>query len=151
MREEVDFIRSVISPVVESHYPSKANHEKMSLYDLVAFAVLAHRHFEGVYKRAYGVLIEDLGLFPAVRYNKVVERLHRYEDLLLDCLNLFQQEGLRVVDSKPLETKRLVRYGRHRKRGESSLVKEGEAIGFNPLKGGSTWATRLPAARTAGT
>ncbi|MGQ9680758.1 MAG: hypothetical protein ACUVV4_08360 [Candidatus Bathyarchaeia archaeon] len=47
MTEEVGFIRSVISPVVDRHYPSKANHEKMSLYDLVAFAVLAHRHFDG--------------------------------------------------------------------------------------------------------
>lgn len=151
MREEVDFIRSVIFPVVERHYPSKANHEKMSLYDLIAFSVLAHRHFGGVYKRAYRVLIEDLSLFPAVRYNKVVERLHSYEELLLDCLGLFRLEGLRVVDSKPVETKSLVRYGRHRKRGESSVVREEEAIGFNPLKGGSTWAARLPAARTAGT
>lgn len=151
MREEVDFIRSVISPVVERHYPSKANHEKMSLYDLIAFAVLAHRHFEGVYKRAYRVLIEDLGLFPAVRYNKVVERLHRYEELLLGCLGLFELEGLRVVDSKPVETKKLVRHGRHRKRGESSVVREGEAVGFNPLKGGSTWGTRLPVAQTADT
>ncbi|MGQ9680757.1 MAG: hypothetical protein ACUVV4_08355 [Candidatus Bathyarchaeia archaeon] len=55
----------------------------------------------------------------------MVERLHRYEDLLLDCPNLFRLEGLRVVDSKPLETKRLVRAGRHRKRGGPSLVKEG--------------------------
>ena len=47
--EEVGFIGSVVSPVVEERYPSKANREVMSLYDLIAFAVMAHRHSEGVY------------------------------------------------------------------------------------------------------
>jgi hypothetical protein len=142
LREEAEFIKTAISPAVEKHYPSKANHEKMSLHDLVAFAVLAHRHFDGVYKRAHRVMVQDLGLFPQVRYNKVVERLHRYEDLLLECLSLFQQEGLRVVDSKPVETKNLVRYGRHRKRGASKLVREEEAVGFNSLKGGFSAGSR---------
>jgi len=40
--EEASFVRSVVSPVVEGHYPSRANREVMSLYDLVAFAVMAH-------------------------------------------------------------------------------------------------------------
>ncbi len=148
LREEAEFIKTAISPAVEKHYPSKANHEKMSLHDLVAFAVLAHRHFDGVYRRAHRVLVQDLSLFPQVRYNKVVERLHRYEELLLECLGLFQQEGLRVVDSKPVETKNLVRHGRHRKRGVSLLVREEEAVGFNSLEAfaGSRW----PAAPTAG-
>ena len=122
MWEEVDFIRSVISPVVKERYPSKANHEKMSLYDLIAFAVMAHRHFGGVYKRAYRILVEELTLFPKVRYNKVVERLNRYEGLLIECQRLFRLEGLMVVDSKPVETKRLARLGRHRHR-----KREGEA------------------------
>jgi hypothetical protein len=65
--EEVDFIRSVVLPVVKERCPSKANHEKMSLYDLIAFGVLAHRHFGGVYKRAYRVLVEEPMLFPKVR------------------------------------------------------------------------------------
>jgi hypothetical protein len=30
----VDFIRSAVSPVMEEHYPSRANHEEISLYDL---------------------------------------------------------------------------------------------------------------------
>lgn len=77
-----------------------------------------------MYKRAYQVLIEDLGLFQAVRYNKVVEKLHSYEELLLECLGIFKLEGLRVVDSKPVESKSLARYRRHRKRGESSVVRE---------------------------
>ena len=117
---EVEFIRRVIHPAVERLYPSKANRERMSLYDLIAFAVMAHRHFDGVYKRAYRVLVEELTLFPKVRYNKVVERLNRYEGLLMECQRLFRLEGLMVVDSKPVETKRLARLGRHRK-------KEGEA------------------------
>ena len=57
----------------------------MSLHDLMAFAVLAHRCFDGVYKRAHWVMVQDLNLFPQVRYNKVVERLHRYEELLREC------------------------------------------------------------------
>jgi len=135
---EVEFIRRVIHPAVERLYPSKANRERMSLYDLIAFAVMAHRHFDGVYKRAYRVLVEELTLFPKVRYNKVVERLNRYEGLLMECQRLFRLEGLMVVDSKPVETKRLARLGRHRKRGSSSLIKDGESVGFNPLKVDST-------------
>ena len=73
---EAELVRGVIRPHVERHYPSRANHERMSLYDLIAFAVLAHRHFEGVYERVYCVLIVEL-LFSAVRYNKVVGRFHR--------------------------------------------------------------------------
>jgi hypothetical protein len=57
----------------------------MSLYDLIDFALMAHRHFDGIYKRAYRILIEELMLFPKVRYNKVVERLNRYEGLLMEC------------------------------------------------------------------
>jgi hypothetical protein len=83
LEEEINFIRSVITPIVEKHYSSKANHEKMSLYDLITFGIMAHKHFDGIYKKAYRVLIEDLKLFPKVRYNKVVERLNRYEKLLM--------------------------------------------------------------------
>ena len=61
----------------------------MSLHDLMAFAVLAHRCFDGVYKRAHWVMVQDLNLFPQVRYNKVVERLHRYEELLRECARAF--------------------------------------------------------------
>jgi len=60
--EEINFIRSVITLIVEKHYSSKANHEKMSLYDLITFGIMAHKHFDGIYKKAYRVLIEDLTL-----------------------------------------------------------------------------------------
>jgi hypothetical protein len=109
----------------------------MSLHDLIAFGVMAHIVFDGVYKKAYKLFIEELGFFPSVRYNKVVERLNRYECLLIECLRLFKLEGQLIVDSKPLETKKLVRFKRHEKRGESELIRDEESIGFNTLKGGS--------------
>jgi hypothetical protein len=135
--EEVGFIGSVVSPAVEERYPSKANREVMSLYDLMAFAVMAHRHYE-VYKRAYSLFIEELELFAKMRYNKLVEKLNRYGRLLLGCPKLFEFKGLNIVDSKSIETKRLARFGRHRKRGTSAVMGEGESIGFNPSKGDST-------------
>jgi hypothetical protein len=139
LRDEINSIKSIISPIVEEHYPSKANHEKMSLYDLITFGIITHKHFSGVYKRAYVVLIDDLKLFPKVRYNKVVERLNRYEVLLMECIELlFKLDGLRIVDSKPIETKRLSRVGRHNKIGGSYMINEEESVGFNTLKGGST-------------
>ncbi|ALV63955.1 transposase [Thermococcus sp. 2319x1] len=36
-------------------------------------------HFNGVYKHAYRVLIEEMKLFPKIRYNKLTERLNRHE------------------------------------------------------------------------
>jgi hypothetical protein len=72
----------------------------MSLYDLIAFAIMVHRHFGGIYKRAYRVLIEEIMLFPRVRYNKVVKRLNRYGGLLIYCLGLFKLEGLRISQSR---------------------------------------------------
>ncbi len=134
----VAIVRRVVSPIVAEHYPSKANNEKMSLYDLIVFGVMAHIVFDGIYKKAYKLFIEELGFFPRVRYNKIVERLNRYECLLIECLKIFKLEGQLVVDSKPLETKKLARFKKHRKRGESKLIKNEEGIGFNPLKGGST-------------
>ena len=77
-------VRNSIYTTVRDYYPSKANHEKMSLYDLMAFAVMTHISFDGVYKKAYKVFIDELKLFPRVRYNKVVERIDRYEELLID-------------------------------------------------------------------
>jgi hypothetical protein len=37
--------------------------------------------------------------------------------------------------TQPIETKKLSRLGRHRKRGSSSLIRDGEGVGFNPLEG----------------
>jgi hypothetical protein len=54
----------------------------MKLYDLITFAIMAHLRSDGVYKKAYRVLIEELHLFPKVKYNKILERLSRYENLL---------------------------------------------------------------------
>jgi cobalamin biosynthesis Co2+ chelatase CbiK len=43
-------------------------------------------YFAGVYKRGYEFLIEDLRLFPKIRYNKIVERINRYEALLFETI-----------------------------------------------------------------
>ena len=82
-------------------------------------------------------------------YNKVVERLNGYEELLLRRLEIFELEGLVIVESRPIEAKRLVRFGRYRKNEISTIIRE-ERIGVNPLKGDSTWDTRQHATHTTG-
>ena len=68
----------------------------------------------------------------------MIERLNRYEELLYKVLNYVYEklsEGeIKIVDTKPIETKELVRFNRHKKRGESSILKEEESIGYNPSK-----------------
>jgi hypothetical protein len=142
IKGQIKFIRRLILPIVQKHYPSKANREKMKLYDLITFAIMAHLRFDGVYKKAYRVLIEELHLFPEVKYNKILERLSRYENLLAECLELFELDNFQIVDSKPIQTKKLARFARHQKAGNSHLIKEQEDIGYNRLKGGTMWDTR---------
>jgi CheY-like chemotaxis protein len=139
IKGQIKFIRRLIFPVVQKHYPSKANREKMKLYDLITFAIMAHLRFDGVYKKAYRVLIEELHLYPEVKYNKILERLLRYENLLAECLELFELDNFQIVDSKPIQTKKLPRFARHQKAGNSQLIKEQEDIGYNRLKGGTMW------------
>ena len=101
--KEIDRIRELIKPIVDEHYPSKANKEVMSLYDLITFGILDHLHFNGVIKVAYTHFIEEK-LFPKIRYNKLIERLNRYEDLLYKVLDyVFKKisEGeVKIVDAK---------------------------------------------------
>ena len=140
--EEIERIKTLIKPIVEEYYPSKANREIITLYDLITLGVLAHIHFNGIIKHAYVHFIEDLKLFPRIRYNKLIERLNRYEELLYKVLDfVFEKvsEGeIKIVDAKPIETKELVRYNRHEKRGESSVVREEESVGYNASKKDST-------------
>lgn len=144
--EEINAIKELIKPIVDEYYPSKANRETISLYDLITVGILAHLHFNGVIKHAYVHFIEDLQLFPKIRYNKLIERLNRYEELLYRVLDfVFEKvsEGdVKIVDAKPIETKELVRFNRHKKRGESSIIMEEESIGYNPSKKDSTVGTR---------
>ncbi len=86
---------------------------------------------------------------PRIRYNKVVERLNRYEELLLRCLSMFELGDLVIVDSTPIETKALARHGRHRRRGESTLIEEAESMEYNASKRGSTKATKPLLPQTA--
>jgi hypothetical protein len=134
--EEIERIKTLIKPIVEEYYPSKANREIITLYDLITLGVLAHLHFNGIIKHAYVHFIEDLKLFPRIRYNKLMERLNRYEVYkVLDFVFEKVSEGeIKIVDAKPIETKELVRYNRHEKRGESSVVREEESVGYNPSK-----------------
>ena len=108
-KEEIETIKELIKPIVDEYYPSKANREVMSLYDLITLGVLAHLHFNGVIKHAYKYFVEELGLFPKIRYNKVIERLNRYEELLNRVLNFVNEkvsEGkIKIVDAKAIKTK----------------------------------------------
>jgi len=144
--EEISTIRKLIKPIVDEYYPAKANREIITLYDLITLGVLAHLHFNGVIKHAHIHFIEDLKLFPRIRYNKLIERLNRYEELLHRVLNyVFEKlsEGeMKIVDTKPIETKELVRFNRHRKSGKSNIIKEEESIGYNPSKKDPTAVTR---------
>ena len=112
-------IRELIRPIVDEYYLSKANREVLSLYDLIIVGILAHLHFNGIIKRAYVYFVEELELFPKIRYNKLIERLKRYEGLLYRVLDyVFEKvaEGeIRIVDTKSIETKELVRFSRHKK------------------------------------
>jgi len=136
--EEVGAIKGLIKPIVDEYYPSKANREVISLYDLITVGILAHLHFNGVIKHAYVYFIEDLKLFPRTRYNKLIEGLDRYEELLYrDYVFEVAKGEIRIVDAKPVETKELVRFSRHKKRGESE-IRERETVGYSPSKKDST-------------
>ena len=128
--EEINEIRGLIKPIVDEYYPSKANREVISLYDLITVGILAHLHFNGVIKHAYVHFIEDLKLFR-IRYNKLIERLNRYEELLYRVLNfVFEKvsEGkINIVDAKPIGTKELVRFNRHK-------IENSEGRGINRLQ-----------------
>ena len=58
------------------------------------------------------------------------ERLNRYEDLLYKVLDyVFKKisEGeVKIIDTKPVETKELIRSNRSKKRGESKIIREEE-------------------------
>jgi len=50
---------------------------------LIIIGVLAHLHFNEVIKHAYIHFIDDIEIFPKIRYNKLIERLNRYEGLTI--------------------------------------------------------------------
>ncbi|MFU8652793.1 transposase [Methanotorris formicicus] len=88
-----------------------------------------------MYKKGYEFLIEELGLFPKIRYNKLVERLNRYEEPLFEIQRVFLNKNcLLFIDTIPIETKELVRKSRHEKSGKSMLIKKDGTVGFNASK-----------------
>jgi len=111
--------------IVAKYKSPYARREILSLLDLIIFSVLCMVYFSGVYKRGYELLIEDLGLFPKIRYNKIVERINRYEQLLIEIQKAFIERNSRLfIDTMPIKTKELVRRTRHEKRGFSGLIKK---------------------------
>ena len=111
--------------IVAKYKSPYARREILSLLDLIIFSVLCMVYFSGVYKRGYELLIEDLGLFPKIRYNKIVERINRYEQLLIEIQKAFIERNSRLfIDTMPIKTKELVRRNRHEKRGFSVLIKK---------------------------
>ena len=76
-QEEILLIKSEIHPIISKHYLKNTRREVISLYDLITSAILAHLHVGGVYKHAYRTLIEEMKMFPKIRYNKLTERLNR--------------------------------------------------------------------------
>jgi hypothetical protein len=56
---------------------------------------------------------EEMKLFPKIRYNKLTERLNRHEKLLLlaqeELFRKHTREYVRILDSKPIQTKELAR------------------------------------------
>jgi hypothetical protein len=131
-------IRKFIKPSVKEIYPKKANHETLPLYGLITFAILSSLYCNGDIKKAYDLFIVDKKMFPRIRYNKIIERLHRYE-LLLKELNknffaTFKQGNIMNFDSRPIKTKRVVRKNRYNKRGRSKLITEKERVGYNASK-----------------
>ncbi|MCW3132485.1 MAG: hypothetical protein N2V73_07205 [Candidatus Methanospirare jalkutatii] len=67
--KEINAIKELIKPIVDEYYPSKADRETISLYDLITVEILAHLHFKGIIKHAYIHFIEEL--FPRIHYNKL--------------------------------------------------------------------------------
>ncbi len=135
-QREILIIKSEIYPIVSKHYPKNTHREIISLYDLITFAILAHLHFNGVYKHAYRVLIEEM---------KLTERLNRHEKLLLlaqeELFKKHAREYVRILDSKPIQTKELARKNRKDKEGSSEVISEKPAVGFVPSKKSFTMGT----------
>jgi len=47
----IAIVKRALSSIVDKYYPSKSNNEKMSLHDLIVFAIMAHIVFDGTYKK----------------------------------------------------------------------------------------------------
>jgi uncharacterized protein YnzC (UPF0291/DUF896 family) len=130
-------IRKVITPTIKGIYPKKSNHEVISLYDLIVFGILSSLYCDGNIKKAYRQFVLDKKMFPKIKYNKMIERLHRYELLLyrLNCLfKEFMEGNIRNFDSRPIKTKKVIRKNRYNKRGKSKLITEKEKVGYNASK-----------------
>ncbi|EHP86678.1 hypothetical protein MetfoDRAFT_0966 [Methanotorris formicicus Mc-S-70] len=102
----INLMRAKFYLIVVKYKSPYTRREKISLLDLIIFSVLCMIYFSGVYKRGYEILIEYLGLFTKIRYNKIVERINRYEQLLFEIQKTFLNKNcLLFIDTIPIETK----------------------------------------------
>jgi hypothetical protein len=118
-----DTIREFIKPIVNEStiQANRGSNILIRSYNTWSFGSLA---LQRGYKAGILHFIEDLKLFPKIRYNKLIERLNRYKELLYRVLNFVFEKlssEIKIVDAKPIETKELMRFNRHKKRGESSI------------------------------
>jgi len=121
----IQLMRAKFYLIVEKYKSPYIHREILSLLDLIIFSVLTMIYFSGVYKRAYEVLIEGFRIFPKIRYNKLVERIKGYENLLFKIQEMFLNKNcLLFIDTVPIETKQLVRKNRHEKIGYSQHIKK---------------------------
>ena len=80
--EEINAIRELIKPIVDEYYPSKANREVISLYDLITCSPALQRD----YKARLRSLHRRSPTFPENSIQQA-KRLNRYEELLYRVLD----------------------------------------------------------------
>lgn len=93
----IKLMRTKFHLIVTKYKSPYTRREKISFLDLIIFSVLLYGILRWVYKKGYEFLIEELGLFPKIRYNKLVERLSRYEELLFEIQRVFLNKKLFVI------------------------------------------------------
>ncbi|ALV63472.1 transposase [Thermococcus sp. 2319x1] len=80
-------------------------------------------------------------LLPKIRYNKLTERLKGHEKPTITQEESYEyaRGHVRIIDSKPVETKELARKNRKGKVGSSEVITEKPAVGFIPSKKVLLW------------
>ncbi len=156
-------MRAKFYPIVAKYKSPYTRREEISLLDLIIFSVLCMIYFSGVYKRGYEFLVEYFGLFPKIRYNKIVKRINKvwttfiqnhkglrpYWDTpsflqaflkkIFEIQKIFLNKNfLLFIDTIPIETKELVRKIGMKKSDIQNLLKNG-SIGYNPSKTSVFW------------
>ena len=145
----IQIMRSKFYPIIRRYESPYLRREIISLLDLIIFSVLCMIYFSGVYKRGYEILIDTFELFPKIRYNKLVERINRYESLLFKIQKTFLNKNcLLFIDTIPIETKQIIRKNRHEKIGYSEIIKKGVQLDTILQKNAGILDIKLPLLQT---